>query len=564
MQSDGNLDSGDPQQYRRYYDEAMQAIRADFEANPHRIQSGAVAIRARASAVDQLVRNLWTDATPGVALVAVGGYGRRELFPFSDVDLMFLLNPRVPERTVKNSIRMLNQALWDCGVRVSPMTRTLAECTRFDPENVEFTLSLLDSRFVAGDQSLTSALVGKAIPKLLAHERKRCIARLLQVTETRHAKFGDTLFHLEPNVKETPGGLRDVHVCAWLDRLTEATLSVSGESEEFVEAREFLLLVRAFLHFRHNRDDNTLDWRTQDEAAANRLGAPHGSDDPAFWMRLYFRHARAIERRITQATEELTAPARGLLSALSGIRRTRRRTANSGYENAGNRILFSEIGGKDAGPDPANDPEVAFAIFAEIARTGARLPCSTELRLEGALPVLSAQIEDGPGLWLQLQSILTGPFAGRALRAMHAIGILELVIPEFHGIDALVIRDAYHRYTVDEHTFVLIDTLHALSTESAIRDPWATRFAALLRDLPHPALLFLAALLHDTGKGHLSDAHATESERMARNLLDRLEVDPYEAALVLDIIRNHLEMSSIRRPFVVLRRVCPLQRPCGC
>ena len=144
---------------------------------------------------------------------------------------------------------------------------------------------------------------------------------------------------------------------------------------------------------------------------------------------------------------------------------------------------------------------------------------------------------------------------------MHALGLLELVIPEFHGIDALVIRDAYHRYTVDEHTFVVIDTLHALAarkagnrlqkpsaSEAGGMEPWAARFAGMLRDLPHPALLYLAALLHDTGKGHATaSGHAQESARMAEGVLRRLELDPYESGLVLDFIRNHLEMSAALR-----------------
>jgi [protein-PII] uridylyltransferase len=554
MKGDSSLKVEGQAGNRARYDSAMESIRAEFEAHPHRPGSGAIAVAGRAAAVDALVRSLWGEIVQvqpthddgavmhgaQIAVVAVGGYGRRELFPFSDVDLLFLLEPGVEERAVKEPIQRLCQGLWDAGVRVSPMTRTLAECGRFDAENVEFTLALLDARPVAGKARLTAELMGAVVSKLLAKERRRVIARLLEVTATRHARYGGTLFHLEPNVKECPGGLRDAHVCAWLARLGGDEAEVA---DEFVEAREFLLLVRAFLHFRHGRDDNTLDWQTQDEAAAARLGAQQGSADPAFWMRIYFRHARGIERRIAQSIEEFGRPkAERPMAALSGIRKAFAAPAHRGFEVRQHRIALEAAEGRD---NPAHDPETVFAIFAAMAQTGARLPRATEARLEDALPALSAQMEDGPGLWLHLQVILTGPFAGRALRAMHALGILELVIPEFHGIDALVIRDAYHRYTVDEHTFVLIDTLHALAAEG--RDAWASRFAGLLRELPHPELLFLAALLHDTGKGHRTGRHAMESARMARNVLARLEVDAYESGLVLEIIRHHLEMSAALR-----------------
>ena len=541
----------------------MQSIRAAFEAHPHRLTSGAVAVGARSEAVDTLVTTLWGEvvaAEPilaaGVAVVAVGGYGRRELFPYSDVDLMFLLGSGVSERSVKESIRRMSQALWDAGLRVSPMTRTLAECGRFETENVEFTLAIFDARHVAGDAALTAQLTDQVVSKLIANDRKRIIDRLLVVTTARHARYGDTLFHLEPNVKECPGGLRDAHVCEWLARLSR-TADAPPEQlpDEFVEAREFLLLVRAFLHFRHGRDDNTLDWRTQDQAAAVGLGTSRKDIDPAFWMRLYFRHERAIERRVSQSMEEFSAIGKEpFLPTLSGIRRAYSGPTHPSFDIRNSRIALVPASGGNGGSrrvnstkDPAHDPEVAFAIFTAMARTGARLPRGTESRLEDALPILSAQMEDGPGLWLHLQAILTGPHAGRALRSMHAVGILELVIPEFHGIDSLVIRDAYHRYTVDEHTFVVIDTLHALTAQTANQDVWTARFASILRDLPHPGLLYLAALLHDTGKGHATDGHALESVRMARNVMARLEIDPYEADLVLDIIRNHLEMSAALR-----------------
>ncbi len=543
---------------RSLYDARMAAIRDDFDLHVENPASGSVAVHTRAAAVDALVQTLWsnllaTDAilTSGIAVVAVGGYGRGELLPYSDVDLMFLLDARVQERAVKESIRRLNQLLWDSGLRLSPMTRTLAECTRFDPENVEFTLALLDARHVAGEAALTEKLVGTSVPKVMARDRRRIVTRLLDVTRIRHAKYGDTIFHLEPNVKECPGGLRDAHVCAWLARLAQT--AEDAPPPEFVEAREFLLLVRAFLHFRHGRDDNTLDWQTQDEAAAAPLGISRAGRegkgvDASYWMRLYFRHARTLIRRISQTIESASPPQSSpRLRPLSVLGRAELAPQHHGFEIRQGQIAFLQQAG---GPYPEHDADTVLAIFTTIARTGATLSRQAEMRLEDALPRLSANLEDGAALWAHLQAILTGPFAGHALRAMHALGILELVIPEFHGIDALVIRDAYHRYTVDEHTFVLIDTLHALAGQAAAKTsqtPWPGRFASILRDLPHPELLFLAALLHDTGKGHSSSGHALESTRLAKSVLGRLELDPYEAGLVLDLIRNHLEMSAALR-----------------
>ncbi len=543
--------------------DALFTLRARFEDRLRDADAGTEAVLARSEAVDAVVRETWAEAgaMDGVALVAVGGYGRRELFPYSDVDLMFLLDARVNERIVKDPLGRLNQRLWDAGLRVSAMTRKPAECERFDPENVEFTLSLLDARAIAGDAELFARMAGKVVPKMLAREHRRIAGRLLDVTRVRHAKYGGTLFHLEPEVKECPGGLRDAHVCAWLARLgaSGGGIAAAEFSAEFMEARRFLMLVRTFLHLRRGRDDNTLDWQAQDNAAEIGLGA--GSErrqrpmDAAYWMRQYFRHARTVERQVRQALESAAEPRPGRLRSLSSsIRLSAIGHEIRGFELKGNRLVLSAPGTND----PANDPEVVFAVFGRVAHTGARLSAETESRIEEALPLLAAHVEDGPILWQHLQTILLGPHAGEALRSMHALGVLELVIPEFHGIDALVIRDAYHRYTVDEHTFVLIDTLHALgagtATESAgfggnagLMERWSERFGPLFRDLPHPALLLLAALMHDTGKGHAGLGHALESARMAASVTARLELDGWETGLVLDLIRHHLEMSAALR-----------------
>ena len=201
------------------------------------------------------------------------------------------------------------------------------------------------------------------------------------------------------------------------------------------------------------------------------------------------------------------------------------------------------------GLDPAEEPDTVLGVFGALARTGAPLGHESETRIADAIPSLSAHLEEGPGLWRSFSSILTGEYAGAALRTMHALGVLDLILPEFHGIDALVIRDAYHRYTVDEHTFVLIDTLHGLEAEPAAGDPdWRRKLGQMIRELQNPSLLYMAALMHDTGKGRVSDDHAKESARMTKAVLARFEMDAYDAELVLQLIENHLEMSvALRR-----------------
>jgi [protein-PII] uridylyltransferase len=561
MQANDSVESGGGTAgngLRGRYLRRMLEIRGAFDAGA----TGQSTIAARAAAVDEAVLELWRDEVAqdkrlgsGIALLAVGGYGRRELFPYSDVDLLFLLDGRTAEKDVKDAIRRVGQGLWDCGIRVSPATRKLAECERFNSDNTEFTISLLDHHLITGDAGLYAKLTEQTLLKVLQKEQKNVLTRLVELTRDRHGKYGGTLFHLEPSIKDTPGGLRDVHVCRWIKQLQDV-VKVEEQSEtiagaEFEEAVEFLYRVRCFLHYRHDRDDNVLDWQTQDTAAAAAIGLPERGGRPAdaaYWMRAYFRHARSIERQVRQKMEEV--PMGKAPSRLFGLRGGRKaEPQEEGFRVERGRVVLdapSQAGGRPY--DPAVDPDVVLKICAAMARTGCTLGREAEARLSKALPLMSAHIEEGPALWRQLQAILTEPHAGDALRAMHAMGLLELLIPEFHGIDALVIRDAYHRYTVDEHTFVLIDTLHGMkSPQPGALGEWAGRFGVLLKELPHPGLLYLVALLHDTGKGRNTGDHSKEGARMAKNVLSRLELDVYESELVLGVIENHLEMSSALR-----------------
>jgi [protein-PII] uridylyltransferase len=554
---------------RGEYERRRAEIRRGFELNG----DGLRAAQARAALVDEFVRRLWAEETQadprlaeGVAIAAVGGYGRGQLFPWSDVDLFFCVE-KSRAGVAKAAVRSVSQSLWDCGMQVSLGTRPPGECERFDAANPEFGLALLDLRSVGGDAVLFARLHDKAVAKMRARDAKAISVELARLTRERHAKYGGTLFHLEPNIKDCPGGLRDANVCEWLSGLqtgsgkkdgakdagprtagSRTAGPIAAEEGEFAEALAFLAAVRCFLHYRHERDDNVLDWQAQDAAAAQGigLGAGFGQDkrepaDPAYWMRAYFRCARIVQRRLLREFEQAgprlepdAAPRRLKLAAQPGLRWTDGRLE----------LETSAPGGIDA----AHEPEIVLAAFAAMARTGARLSRESEARIAAAVPVLSANLEEGPALWRSLSAILTGERAGTALRAMHTLGVLELILPEFHGIDALVIRDAYHRYTVDEHTFVLIDTLHGLTADAGRNAPeWRVKFGAMIRELHNPGLLYLAALLHDTGKGRVGRNHAMESANMARGVLQRLEMDSYDSGQVLRLIETHLEMSAALR-----------------
>jgi [protein-PII] uridylyltransferase len=532
---------------REEYARGTETIRRAFEATG----DGLGAAGARAALVDELIARLWSGEVEkeaklrqGIALVAIGGYGRAQLFPFSDIDLLFCAD-KGDAAGAKDAIRRVSQALWDCGMRVSPVTRATTECERFAPENAEFGLSLLDRRMIGGDAGVFARLDERVRGKMVVRDAKAIRTELAQMTRERHAKYGDTLFHLEPNVKECPGGLRDVNVCGWLEMLQGGPAESRKDGDEFRNALKFLAATRCFLHYRHERDDNALDWLAQDAAAEQGIGLAGGARgtgqvDAAYWMRAYFRHARVVERRLLRDFE-----ANGLtLTQLQPLPRVKLANA-SGFRLKDGRVVLDEPGAND----PARDPDCVLSAFAAVAKTGAALSGGSEARIAEALPEISEKLEEGPALWQKLCAILTGTRAGTALRAMHALGLLELIVPEFHGIDALVIRDAYHRYTVDEHTFVLIDTLHALEADPDAGAPeWRVKFGAMIRELPNPGLLYLAALLHDAGKGRTGGDHAAESARLAQGVLARLEMDAYDAALVMRLIQTHLEMgASLRR-----------------
>ena len=538
-----------PNALLEYYVSESARIREAFDLH----RDGRAAVRERTAVVDSLCLQLWQrlvsplEQAPGAfSLAAIGGFGRRALFPSSDVDLLFLFGDEATEQQWRDVIRRFCQELWDLRLRVSPATRLLAECARLDYENVEFTISLLDCRYLAGAPGLFAGLRQEMLPRLIVRERQPLVQRLAELSQERHRKFGNTIFHLEPNVKEGPGGLRDYNLATWLTLI--ATLDKprvphhpeahfpAPLRDESSRALDFLYCVRCFLHYRAGRDDNLLSWEAQDEAADAGIGLTgNTAADGSGWMRHYFRHARSLSRLAANLLDEVPSARSSLYQS---YQQWRSRLSTADFSVAQGRIYLQQPSALNA--------DLILHLFEFMARHGLKLSAETELRVSQVLPSLGAQPPAGPELWPRLRQILTLPHAAAALRSMHALGLLTLLLPELHGIDTLVIRDFYHRYTVDEHSIIAIESLHALRhPQNEFEQPFATLF----QEIQRPDLLMLAMLLHDVGKGQPRGGHVEAGMPLVVSALTRLQLAADECETVSFLIEQHLQisMSLLRR-----------------
>lgn len=510
------------------------------EADPVRrrfLESGEAApvLEARSAAVDSLVEDAYNryllPAYPrGLAALAVGGYGRRELFPHSDIDLL-LLEASAPDAAGREAISRFLQAVWDAGLRLSHSVRSVRDCLELHDANIELNISLLDQRFLTGDRELFGQLAER-FPKFLAAQRSALVRQLCRMTRSRHAKFHDTIYHLEPNIKEGPGGVRDLNLLGWLGKLRQdGAAAASAWVHPTAAARDFLHSTRCFLHYRSSRDNNLLSFDAQEEIAS---AAFSHTRDAGQWMRGYFQNVRAIWRETLRTVEAHEGESSSLLA---GFRDWRSRLSNSEFTVSRERILLKYAHG--IGTDPA----MALRLFLFVARHGIPLHRETEKRLQEHRDELRGYFASGPPLWNVFIELLGLPYASQALRSMHETGVLGLLFPEWTAIECEVIRDFNHRYTVDEHTLITIQNLEELRNTA---DPARKRFAALLEELPNRALLNCALLFHDVAKGDAEseESHTTASRRIAEAALARLGAPAEAIETAGFLIEHHLDLSA--------------------
>jgi [protein-PII] uridylyltransferase len=445
--------------------------------------------------LDAFSATLQNQMPKGLALVAVGGFGRRELFPYSDVDLLLLTasNGAIPP---KEAISAFLQLLWDGSLRPSHSVHSVDDCSKEQTDNVEFTISLMDRRFLAGDRAVYDALEDRF--KALLGKRGGAVSQQIAALATgRRAKFQNTIYHLEPNIKDTPGGLRDLHTARWLQTVDprESAPSLNG-------SLDFLAGIRIRLHELSGRDQNVLSFDSQDAL----------SEQPAVLMREYYRHARVVDRAVREAIEAATEKPDTLLGRFHDWRS---RLSTSDFTVSRDRVLLR-----------AGHPPPDLKLFEFVARHQLRLAPDTIARVKGFAPNAT---------WADWKRLLALPKPAAGLRAMQETGVLADALPEWRNIECLVVRDFYHRYTVDEHTLVAIASLESIGDG---------RFKELFAEIDDPALIRFSLLMHDIGKGSGRD-HCQEALAIARNVMTRLGAPETDRAIVEFLVERHLEMSSV-------------------
>ncbi len=486
-----------------------------------------IALAERTAEVDRLVLreagDLLSAAPAGLAILAVGGYGRRHLFPYSDIDLLLLFESERLALANKSAISTMLQRLWDSGLRVSQSVRTPDECVEVHDNNIELNVSLLDQRYLAGDRALYAGMA-RRLPRFIQGNREALVRNLSKLTRERHSKYADTIYHLEPNVKETPGGLRDYQILCWLEQLQQTDSNHSGAAEpapELQAAFRFLARVRCYLHSAAGRDSKVLTFDAQDAIAVHS-----DANDPAAWMREYYRHSRTIHYAASRALEASEVQSSALLAQ---FRHWRSRLANADFSVHRERAHFRAPQALDP------DPELVLRLFEFVARHGIRVSAEAEQQIASKLDRIRAWFAEPRHVWPALSRMLVLPHATLAVRSMLETRVLTAMFPELERIECLVVRDFYHRYTVDEHTLVAMQSVAQAHNS----------YAGLLSEVKQPDLLLFALLFHDSGKGAPSGGHVGGSLEYAQAAMRRIQMPAQDQDTVLFLIEKHLVLSEV-------------------
>lgn len=540
----GKLDAGSP-------GELIVDLRRAHAASAHRLAAGfwegapvSDLVRARAWAVDHLLARLWRDVVGednGIALLAVGGYGRGELHPHSDVDVLVLLET-APSGAQARSLERLVAASWDIGLDLGHSVRTLDECVGAAEADVTVLTNLMEARCLQGDESLAGRLAQRIGPERMWSAPAFFQAKWAEQAE-RHARFHDTAYNLEPNLKEGPGGLRDIQTIAWVARrhlgstslhdLVSAGFLDETEFAELLQGREYLWGVRYALHLVTGRGEERLLFDHQRELA-QRLGFrdEHGQNLAVEqFMRRYYRTVMKLEVLNDLLLRHYQSTLADIGSGSRAVALNERFNARGDALEAADPNVF--------GRDPVAILE-AFLLIARHERLSA-ISAAT-LRLIHAYRDRVAGLDADSrarDTFLSLLRESTGVYRG--LQLMNRYGVLGRYLPAFGRIVGHMQYDLFHVYTVDQHTLFVVRNLREMAAGRAPeRFPQA---GEVFNRIEKPELLYLAGLFHDIAKGRGGD-HSELGAEEARRFCEHHGLPRADGNLVAWLVRHHLLMSA--------------------
>ncbi|TVR50291.1 MAG: [protein-PII] uridylyltransferase [Puniceicoccaceae bacterium] len=544
-------------------------LETEMIAMRHRAgESGLTIVRALSAVIDILLTRLFDFAieryaaehpgeAPQVNLVAIGGYGRGELSPQSDLDAMFLFPSRGRGRDkFKPMEEILTDEilyiLWDMGLTVGHSFRTIDEAFEQARQDIQVKTSLLEARHVAGPPSLFATFEQANQNFIQRDNPKAYIEARLQDQAARRAKHSDTVFLQEPDIKNGVGGLRDYQNILWMARVKLGIRRVedlhalnyltAAELKELTRGYEFLLRVRNDLHFNSRRATDLLSLDVQPRLA-HRLGYDQRQviERVEAFMRDYYSHARAIyritrilEHRLALAPAENDKPRVTFREVLRSRRRDKVKRLD-GFLIRGRQLSFEEESVFQ------EDPVRLIRVFRHCQQLNLRLDFELEALIRSSLPRLTRRIVRSSEANKSFRSILqTSGSVFPTLSSMHECGVLGKFVPEWDKLTCLVQHEFYHRYTADVHTLNTIRELDLVFTSS---EPLYVKYREILHETSIPNLLYLILLLHDIGKARGIDNHCQAGVTIARPILRRLEISPAHQEKILFLIKNHLEMA---------------------
>ncbi|APX91116.1 [protein-PII] uridylyltransferase [Brevirhabdus pacifica] len=481
-----------------------------------------------------------------LAVCAVGGYGRGEMAPHSDVDLLFL-TPYKITGWAESVIETILYTLWDLKLKVGHASRTVKDCLRLGAEDYTIRTALLEERFVTGHRPLADELRERLWDELFSSSASDFIEAKLTERGERHTRQGGQRYVLEPNVKEGKGGLRDLQSLYWIAKYVHQAETIQAlvamdvfhqdEYDSFQEAEDFLWAVRSHLHLITGRAADQLTFDLQVEVA-QRMGYTDrgGRRAVEHFMQDYFRHATRVGELTRIFLTALEADSVKQAPSLSGFFR-RRKKLRDGYELVQNRLRF--VSEEAFLSDRLN----LLRIFDEALRTGYLMHPDAMRVIAANLDAIDDSVRRDPeAVRIFMELLLKRGNPERALRRMNELGVLSAFIPEFEPIVAMMQFNMYHHYTVDEHTIQTISTLWQIERENLLEElPIASR---ILSGGVNRKVLYVALLMHDIGKGRRED-HSVLGAKIARKVCPRLGLTPEECDTVEWLVRYHLLMSDM-------------------